>query len=241
MKVLVCVKQVPGTNKVEIDPETGVLKRDGVSSKLNPYDLYSLETGFRLVEEYGGEVQTLTMGPAQAQAAIKETLSMGASSGTVISDRKFAGADVLATSYTLAQVGPELAEHLGIPHVTNVLEIRAAAGELLVKAMRDGLVVEQTVTTPCLLCVEDGINTPRLPSYRRQKKITEDQIQILSLNDMEDKNEKAYGLSGSPTQVVRMFPPQKRDGKEVFDGPEEDSARSIYELLLERKMIAGKA
>ena len=103
MKILACVKQVPGTNKVEIDPVTGVLKRDGISSKLNPYDLYSLETAFRLAGEYGGEVYTLTMGPNQAKEAIRETLAMGASRGTVISDRRFAGADVLATSYTLAQ------------------------------------------------------------------------------------------------------------------------------------------
>ncbi len=301
MKILACVKQVPGTNRVEIDPVTGVLKRDGVSSKLNPYDLYSLETGFQLAEQYGGEVYTLTMGPDQAKTAIRETLAMGASGGTVISDRRFAGADVLATSYTLAQgvkragefdlilcgkqttdgdtaqVGPELAEHLGIPHVTNVLEVRPAKREedgdmqqkeqdarvsgtegasgadekgpdgagngpgagrrLWVRALRDGLIVEQLVTTPCLLCMEDGVNTPRLPSFRRQKAITEEQIGVMNLDDMEDRNEKAYGLSGSPTQVVRMFPPQKRDGKELWNGTEEESAERIFELLRERKMI----
>lgn len=284
MKILACVKQVPGTSRVEIDPVTGVLKRDGVSSKLNPYDLYSLETGFQLAEKYGGEVYTLTMGPGQAKTAIRETLAMGASGGTVISDRRFAGADVLATSYTLAQgvrsagefdlilcgkqttdgdtaqVGPELAEHLGIPHVTNVLEVRldgeegevsdgrggkAAGSEgmcenrrrLWVRALRDGLIVEQLVTMPCLLCMEDGVNTPRLPSFRRQKAITGDQIGVMTLDDMEDRNERSYGLSGSPTQVVRMFPPQKRDGKEVWDGPEEESAERIFDLLRERKMI----
>lgn len=281
MKILACVKQVPGTNKVEIDPVTGVLKRDGVSSKLNPYDLYSLETGFQLAEKYGGEVYTLTMGPNQAKTAIRETLAMGAAGGVVISDRRFAGADVLATSYTLAQgvrsagdfdlilcgkqttdgdtaqVGPELAEHLGIPHVTNVLEVRLAGGaeeeeeagagasgdmrgsygKLLVRALRDGLIVEQLVAMPCLLCMEDGVNTPRLPSYRRQKAIREEQIGVMTLDDMKDRNEKAYGLSGSPTQVVRMFPPQKREGKEIYDGPEEESADRIFGLLRERKMI----
>lgn len=269
MKILACVKQVPGTSRVEIDPVTGVLKRDGVSSKLNPYDLYSLETGFQLAEKYGGEVYTLTMGPGQAKTAVRETLAMGASGGTVISDRRFAGADVLATSYTLAQgvrsagefdlilcgkqttdgdtaqVGPELAEHLGIPHVTNVLEVRLAGEEgaggnrsrLWVRALRDGLIVEQLVAMPCLLCMEDGVNTPRLPSFRRQKMITEDQIGVMTLDDMEDRDERSYGLSGSPTQVVRMFPPQKRNGKEVWDGPEEESAERIFDLLRERKMI----
>ena len=103
MDILVCIKQVPGTSNVEVDPVTGMLKRDGVESKLNPYDLYALEQAFALKELYGGMVRTVTMGPPQAKAAVMESVYMGADSGVVISDRKFAGADVLATSYTLAQ------------------------------------------------------------------------------------------------------------------------------------------
>ena len=164
MDILVCIKQVPGTSNVEVDPVTGVLKRDGVESKLNPYDLYALEQAFALKELYGGMVRTVTMGPPQAKAAVMESVYMGADSGVVISDRKFAGADVLATSYTLAQglqsrgrfdvilcgkqttdgdtaqVGPEIAEHLGLPHVTNVTSIlKEKDGRLTVRCMQEGL------------------------------------------------------------------------------------------------------
>ena len=103
MKILVCIKQVPESNKVEVDPVTGVLKRDGAASKMNPYDLYALETAFRIREEVGGSVHVISMGPPQAQQVIREAFAMGADGGTLLSDRKFGGADVLATSYTLAQ------------------------------------------------------------------------------------------------------------------------------------------
>ena len=103
MNILVCVKQVPGSSNVEVDPVTGVLKRNGAKSKINPYDLYAIETALSLTEKDGGRVETVTMGPPQAKAALIETVCMGAASGTFLSDRKFAGADVLATAYTLSQ------------------------------------------------------------------------------------------------------------------------------------------
>jgi electron transfer flavoprotein beta subunit len=147
MKILVCIKQVPESNKVEVDPVTGVLKRDGAASKMNPYDLYALETAFRIREEVGGSVHVISMGPPQAQQVIREAFAMGADGGTLLSDRKFGGADVLATSYTLAQgikscgdfdlilcgkqttdgdtaqVGPEISEWLNIPSVADVVKI----------------------------------------------------------------------------------------------------------------------
>ena len=103
MKILVCVKQVPGSSNVEVDPVTGVLKRSGIASKCNPYDLYAIETALTIAERFGGTVESLTMGPPQARAVIEETVCMGASRGTVLTDRKFAGADVLATAYTISQ------------------------------------------------------------------------------------------------------------------------------------------
>ena len=139
MEILVCIKQVPGSNKVEVDPVTGVLKRNGADSKMNPYDLYALECGLKLKEQYGGRVSVITMGPPQAQAIIKEAYAMGADAGAIVSDRAFGGADVLATAHTLAQgikkfgkfdiilcglqtkdgdtaqVGPEVSEKLDIP------------------------------------------------------------------------------------------------------------------------------
>ena len=105
MNILVCIKQVPGSTNVEVDPVTGVLKRDGLKGKMNPYDLYGIELAMSLTEKYGGEVQTITMGPPQAKSVIVESICMGAKCGTVLSDRKFAGADVLATAYTLSRTG----------------------------------------------------------------------------------------------------------------------------------------
>ena len=103
MEILVCIKQVPGSNKVEVDPVTGVLKRNGADSKMNPYDLYALECGMKLKEQYGGRVSVITMGPPPAATIIREAFAMGADEGALVSDRAFGGADVLATSYTLAQ------------------------------------------------------------------------------------------------------------------------------------------
>ena len=147
MEILVCIKQVPGTSKVEVDEKTGVLKRDGVDSKMNPYDLYALETALRLRKKVGGNVSVITMGPPQATEVVKEAYMMGVDRGALISDRKFAGADVLATAYTISQgirkmgefdlilcgkqttdgdtaeVGPEIAEYLKIPHIANVIKI----------------------------------------------------------------------------------------------------------------------
>ena len=159
MKILVCIKQVPASSKVEVDPVTGVLKRNGVDSKMNPYDLYALETALRIREEKGGSISVVTMGPPQAQKVIQEAFSMGVDEGAILSDRKFGGADVLATSYTIAQgikkmgqfdlilcgkqttdgdtaqVGSEVAEWLGIPSVNNVCEIIEVGEEDMVIAM----------------------------------------------------------------------------------------------------------
>ena len=182
MEIAVCVKQVPGTTEVEVDPVTGVLKRDGIDTKMNPYDLYAVETAVRLKEETGGVVKVLSMGPPQAAEVIRETYMMGADEGTLISDRRFAGADVLATSYTLAQgikkigspkliicgkqttdgdtaqVGPEMAEFLGIPHVANVLSVDEITEEYIVVEMDMPESIEKVkVVLPCLITVEKGI------------------------------------------------------------------------------------
>lgn len=264
MDILVCIKQVPGTSQVKVDPVTGVLQRDGVQSKLNPYDLYALELALTLCETYGGSVKTITMGPPQAKKAIEETLCMGAESGAVLSDKSFAGADVLATSYALsqgvkqmgrfdlllcgkqttdgdtAQVGPELAEHLSLPHVTNVAEVlMAEKGSVTVRCNQDEFRVTQTVRTPCVLCVDGAVNTPRLPSYRRQKALCDSQVAFYSLCDMQDKEQGHYGLSGSPTQVVRIFPPEKSREKELWRGTGETLGKRLYELLLDRKFVGG--
>ena len=152
MNILVLIKQVPASNKVEVDPVTGVLKRNGAASKMNPYDLFAIETALQLREAVGGEVSVMTMGPPQAEKIMREAYSLGVDRGYILSDRAFAGADVLATAYTLAQgiekaggfdlilcgkqttdgdtaqVGPEVAERLGLPSIAGVTSVEVADG-----------------------------------------------------------------------------------------------------------------
>ena len=262
MKILVCVKQVPGSNNVEVDPVTGVLKRSGIPSKCNPYDLYAIETALSLAERFGGSVESLTMGPPQAKAVIQETVCMGASRGTILTDRKFAGADVLATAYTLsqgirksgeydliicgkqttdgdtAQVGAEVAEYLGLPNVSNVLSIDNVKDEKIhVTASLDDRIINMSVKLPCLISVDGDINTPRLPSYKIRKTLTDDSVTFLTFADFEDQDPNHYGLSGSATQVERIFPPEKVSQKETIEGDSDTQAQAIFDLLSRKKML----
>ncbi len=262
MNILVCVKQVPGSNNVEVDPITGVLKRNGVQSKINPYDLYAIEMALSLTEKYGGTVESITMGPPQAKAVIEETVCMGASGGTVLTDRKFAGADVLATAYTLsqgikkcgeydiifcgkqttdgdtAQVGAEVAEYLGITNISNVLSIDDISdGNVYLTASLDEKIIKQGVKLPCLISVDGDINTPRLPSYKIKKELKEDAVKFLTFSDFDDKNPDNYGLTGSATQVERIFPPSKNDEKYSVKGDAQTQAKELFELLRNKKII----
>jgi len=262
MEIIVCIKQVPETTKVQVDPKTGVLIRDGIDTKMNPYDLFALETALRLKENYGGKVKTITMGPPQAKEIIVESFMMGADEGMLISDRKFAGADVLATAYTLsqgikkygdfdliitgkqttdgdtAQVGPEIAEYLDIPHIANVLRIIEVSKKNITVEMDMPETIEiAKIKFPCLISVEKDIFEPRLPSYKRKLETADKEIKVICLNDMEDKNEKRYGLTGSPTQVERIFPPDENTDKEIWEGTGEELAEKITNKLKELKFI----
>jgi electron transfer flavoprotein beta subunit len=262
MDILVCIKQVPGTSKVEVDPITGVLKRDGIDSKMNPYDLYALETALRLKEQKGGTIKVITMGPPQASEVIREAYMLGADEGAIVTDRKFAGADVLATSYTIsqgvrkmgnfdiilcgkqttdgdtAQVGPEMAEYLEIPHIANVLSILEVKENSIVVEMDMPNTLEVAeVKFPCLLTVEKDIYQPRLPSYRKKIETKEKPIITITMNDFEDKNEKKYGLNGSPTQVERIFPPAVNADKEMWTGSGEDLTEKVISKLKQLKFI----
>ena len=261
MKILVCIKQVPATNEVEMDEKTGVLKRDQASAKINPYDLYALELAFTLREEHGGEITAITMGPPQAKSALQEALQMGADRGVLICDRRFAGADVVATSRTLAegirknglfdlilcgkqttdgdtgQVGPELAEFLDISHASYVQSVSADSSGVIVEVNLGETFVIQKMSYPCLLTVEKDINTPRLPSWRRTLAIRDDAIAVYSLDDFKNQNEKLYGLSGSPTQVERIFPPEKNTKREMIRGSAEETAGKMFSILSEGKNL----
>lgn len=262
MKILVCIKQVPASSKVEVDPVTGVLKRDGADSKMNPYDLYALETALRLKEEYGGSVSVISMGPPQAGAVIREAFAMGADEGVLLSDRNFGGADVLATSYTIAQgikkmggfdlilcgkqttdgdtaqVGPEVSEYLDIPSVAGVISIE--------KVEEDGITIQMDLVDametakvhyPCLLSVDKDIFQPRLPSYVRKMATKTKEITVYSLQDMEDQDKNHYGLNGSPTQVKRIFPPVGNDHREYWDGTGEELTEQLYNKIKELRFV----
>ena len=262
MKVLVCIKQVPDTAKVAIDEKTGSLMRGGVDSKINIYDLHALETAFALKARTGCTVTALSMGPPQAERAVREALALGADAGCLLSDRAFAGADVLATSYALyqavrklgpfdlilcgkqttdgdtAQVGPALAEHLGIPHAACITRVLSA---------EDGAVVfEQDLTEslqevrfpyPCLLTVEKGRESPRLPSYRRRKEFEAADIRRLTLADLDDRDTARYGAEGSPTRVERIFPPPRNADSRVLTGDADTVAGALADILAAQKFI----
>ena len=182
MKIIVCMKQVPASSRVDIDPETGNLKRGSAGQRTNPYDLYALECALQIREKTGGTVTVLTMGPGQAESMIRDAYSMGADEGVILSDRKFAGSDVLATSYTLsqgiellggadlilcgrqttdgdtAQIGPAIAEHLHIPHCAWVSAIEEADAEQITLKQDFGSVTQiSRMHYPCLVRSETSI------------------------------------------------------------------------------------
>ncbi len=263
MNIIVCVKQVPSTSQVEVDPITGVLKRDGVSGKLNPYDLFAIETAVEIKEKTENTVvKTISMGPPQAIPSLMETLYMGADEAYLLSDRKFAGADVHATSYALksgvqkiggfdliicgkqttdgdtAQVGPEMAEMLGIEHTTNVISVDSIEKDSVTVTFNlDDVIQTQKMKLPCLITVEKDANTPRLPSYKRKKAIDKDAVKIITSNDFIDLDENKLGLKGSPTQVERIFPPEKNSDKQIFEESAENSANKIAQILKSKKLV----
>lgn len=262
MNIVVCVKQVPASSDVQIDPVTGVLIRDGNNTKMNPYDLYGLEVALRIKEQNNARIKTISMGPSPAKEVLKESLWMGADESLLISDRKFGGADVVATSYTIsqgirkmgdfdliicgkqttdgdtAQVGPEMAEYLSIPHVAYVEEVlEVKEHSIVVSASMDQTMDIVEVNFPCLITVDKTKVTPRLPSYKRGRLMKEQEIPVITFKDVEDQNEYHYGLKGSPTQVERMFPPKRNTEKRIISGNDDEVSKGIVDILKENKYI----
>ena len=259
MNIFVCIKQVPSTNKVQVDEKTGVLKRDGIASKMNPYDLYALETALRLKAEHGGTVTVGTMGPPQAQAVVKEAYMMGADEGYVFSDRRLGGADVLATSYTLsqaiqsvgdfdlilcgkqttdgdtAQVGPAIAEHLGIPHAAWVSKLTLSGDGVDAEQQLQDVIETVHMPFPCLVTVEQDIHVPRLPSLKVAREIGDKPVHIQGLDTFLDTDPNHYGLTGSPTQVERIFPPANDTEHEMWEG--EGASEKLCDILKKWKFI----
>jgi len=242
MNIIVSIKQVPGTTEVRIDPRTNTLIREGVESIINPFDMYALEEGIRLKEKTNGKVTAVTMGPPQAEQALRQALALGVDDGILISDRAFAGSDTWATSYALsaaikkigpydliicgkqamdgdtAQVGPGIAVHLDIPYVAWIRKIEEIKHDRIKveRLMEDGYDILE-MSLPALITVVKEINTPRMESLKNKMRAKKAVITTWSAADI-GANPDYCGLKGSPTTVVRTFVP-KREGKhEIIQG-----------------------
>ncbi|MHB8103986.1 MAG: electron transfer flavoprotein subunit beta/FixA family protein [Dehalococcoidales bacterium] len=252
MNIVVCLKQVPGTTEVKIDPQTNTLIRQGIQNIINPFDTYALEEAVRLKEKHGGKVTVITMGPPQADVALREAVSLGADESILLSDRAFAGADTWATANTLAkaiaklgktdlvicgrqtidgdtgQVGPEMAEMLNIPFVAYVSKIEEIKENYLrvSRMVEDGHEVIET-SLPTVITVAKEINVPRLPSLRGIMKSKSAVINTWGINEL-GVDANTVGLAGSSTQVIKIFFPQRVSKAEVLTG---DAAAQVDKLL----------
>jgi len=260
LKIVVCIKQVPNTTDISINPETNTLIREGVESIINPFDTYAIEEGVRLKEKYGGTVIVLSMGPPQVETALREALSVGIDEAYLVSDRAFAGSDTLATAYTLSesikkignvdlilagkqaidgdtgQVGPGIAMNLNISHITDVSKIEKAErkGEVLVERLLENGRVHIKAKIPMLLTVVKEINEPRLPTLRAKMKAKKMEITNWSNDDLKCNTER-LGLSGSPTWVKTIFSPPKTARGKIYEG---DINKSVT-TLIEKMELAG--
>lgn len=262
MNLVVLVKQVPETTDVRIDRKTNTLIREGVSSIINPFDMYAVEQALRIRDGCGGRVTCISMGPPQAEVALRETLALGADEAILLSDKAFAGADTLATSYTLAeailklgefdlvicgkqaidgdtaQVGPGVAEHLDIPHVTYVSKVEEISNRnIRVRRMTEEGYDVILSSLPALITVVREIGEPRMPSIKGTLRARKAQVITWTAGDLE-ADELMLGLSGSPTQVARIFSPEIRPGGEIIEGDSaHEKARNLLARLKESHLL----
>jgi len=261
MNIVVCLKQVPGTTEVKIDPQTNTLIRQGIKNVINPFDTYALEEGVRIKERCGGKVTVISMGPPQAEEALKEAISVGADEAILLSDRAFAGADTLATAYTLAgainklgqydiiicgrqtidgdtgQVGPELAEMLGIPFIAYVSQIEEIAeGYMRVQRLiEEGHEVIEA-SLPAVITVVKEINVPRLPSLRGIVRSKSAVIPVWTVQEL-GVDQSMVGLSGSATKVIKVFFPQRICQAEIFQGELESQVECLVGKLKDAGLV----
>ena len=259
MNIVVCVKQVPDTTVVKIDPKTGTLIRDGVPSIINPEDKHALEAALQLKEAHGGKVTVLSMGLPMAKAALREALCMGADEAILLTDRALGGADTLATSKALAgvirkldydivfagrqaidgdtaQVGPEIAEHLGIAQVTYVQDVKVEGNSLVVnRALEDGHQIVE-VKTPCLLTAIEELNTARYMNVKNIFSTSDDDIKVMTADDIDvDKSE--LGLKGSPTKVKKSMTKEVKGAGELVKEDAKAAAAYVLGKLKEKHYI----
>src|SRR6056297_610090 len=261
MKIIVCVKQVPDTNEVKIDPVKGTLIRDGIPSILNPDDANALEEALALKDEYiDVTVTVLTMGPPQAEEILRECLAMGADDVILLSDRAFAGADTWATSNTIAaairkigeydivfagrqaidgdtaQVGPQIAERIGIPQVSYVQNFKIDGDEIIVqRQLEDGHEVIK-VKKPVLLTAIKELNEPRYISMKGIFNAYKKSITTWTLSDL-DIEKHQVGLDASPTNVLRSFTPEPKGKGIIIKGTVEEMVEKLVVNLSKKNVI----
>lgn len=261
MNIVCCIKQVPATDSVRFDREKGTLIREGVTSEINPYDLFALEAGVDLKEQCGGELTVLTMGPPQAEEALREAISRGADNGVLLSDRAFAGSDTLATSYILAkaieklgtwdlvlcgkqttdgdtaQVGPGLAQRLGVPCATCVESIELIEER---KVRINRRLEEGTYTLvsqlPMVMAVEVGANSPRMPSLRGKMRAKKAEIPCLTAESI-GVDQAKIGLNGSPTRVSSTYVPEFSGKHELLQGTPKEQVDALIGILRETGIL----
>lgn len=262
MKIVVCIKQVPDTVEVKIDPKTGTLIRDGVPSIINHDDKTGIEAALRIKEQLGGTVTVVSMGPPQADVALREALAMGCDEAVLVSAREFGGSDTYATSGILAaalknigydliitgrqaidgdtaQVGPQIAEKLHLPQVSYVEEVKEAAADYVVvkRQYEDGYHIIK-IKTPCLLTAIAELATPRYMSVRGIVEAYEADIKVLGFEDLKDDLElDMIGLKGSPTNVYQSFTKEVKGAGTILEGLSADEAVKAIMDKLEAKFI----
>jgi len=261
MKIIVCIKQVPDTNEVTINPETNTLNRVGVPSIINPFDKFALELALRLKEQHNGTVTALTMGPPQARDALKECYAMGADEIVLLSDKYFGGADTLATSYTLAaairkiggydlifcgkqaidgdtaQVGTGIAEWLDLPQVVCGVDIKINGDKAVVKKELDATYERIELPLPAVVTISKTLDF-RSPNLMRRMKASKMEIPVWKAEDLPGIDMTRLGLKGSPTKVGRIFAPTPRDaGIKVQGQTADEAARGLIDYLLNAKVI----
>lgn len=257
MNIVVCIKQVPDTTEIKIDPKTNTLIREGVESILNPFDLYALEEALRLKERFAAKVSVISMGPPQVESALRESVAMGADYIYLLSDRRFAGADTLATSLTLAtaikkilkdelflvlfgqqaidgdtaQVGPGTATLLNYPQTCFVSKIvKIEEKSITVKRLMEDGYDQIKMPIPCVLSVVKEINEPRLASLRGRRNAKKAELKILNADDL-GLDEKVVGLNGSPTQVVEIFTPKMDKRVEKHEVNTESAVEILHKKI----------
>jgi electron transfer flavoprotein beta subunit len=265
MHIVVCVKQVPDTKIIKINPKTNTLDRRSAPAILNPYDAHAVQEAVRLKKLIGGTVSVLSMGPPQATAVIKKSIEIGADEGYLISDRAFAGADTLATSYALSkaleriakekpidmvicgkhaidgdtgQVGPGIARRLDIPPITNVIEVSE------VNEKEKNVIIKRKLTSgyeviqtqlPCLITVEKDINEIAYSPMPNMIKAARYESIIWTVGDLENVDKVQLGLKGSPTIVGKMFTPPKPEGGKRLEGTSSEQVKQLVELLMDKR------